>query len=139
MKTIDRKAGKRINKKGGTLVTVIFASLILQIAVLNAIGAAQGFLNISHYQKSKSVAGAIAENIMERLQFSYQSDTDLTEGTHAELFDDKGSLVVSDEVYTAQWIVNRNTPIDKVHRIELTISWTHLEKTSVLTVVSYRR
>lgn len=102
------------DKKGFTLVELIISVTMLAIILLG-IGTlfpkGMGFSTQSRMMsKATSLVQAKAEE-MERLATTH---ADLTAGTHTETVE---------EFFTRTWVITDNTPMRRVKRAEIEVSW----------------
>lgn len=98
-------------------------------------------LGLSFYadQRQKTTALHAAEAKMEQLLQKYETDADLSAGTHTQNYDLNGNPVASGGFFTATWVVTNNAPIDDVRSIALTMSWTSAVRTRAFTLETIRK
>lgn len=114
---------KRDRQGGFTLLEVLIATAMLATAITLSMTTANLIISGEHGVKSFSKAHNIAVAQMEQLLANFGTNPDLTPGTHTQSYDKDGNLAVAGAGYTASWTVTADTPITKIMKIQLDVSW----------------
>lgn len=121
------------NEKGLTLVELLVVCVIIAIAFMGLAGLFPvGTRNISE-SKMRTIATDLAQEKMEVLLNAQSSDSDLSEGTHA----DPGNPVKSS--FNRYWSVVDGSPVTGMKRIEVWVTYPHGTTTREVRLVSHRR
>lgn len=111
------------NNRGLTLIEVVIAVGLIGLAI----GVASQTSKVigQTYNNSARMVKAhdIAVQLMEQLLAVFSSDTKLTSGAHTQAYDPNGNMINTAGYYTATWTVSVDTPITKVMKIDLMVSW----------------
>ncbi len=121
------------DQKGLTLVELLVVCVILAIAFIGLLGLFPlGSRNISE-SRSRTIATQLAQEKMEVLLNLSEDSGDLTAGTHSDPF----NPIRSD--FNRYWRVIDNSPVNRMKRIEVWVTYPHGSQTREVRLVSQRR
>lgn len=116
------------------LIAMVLSSgaIMLTMRTIDFIKSAQ--FRSQNYSKAHN----IAVTVLEQLIATFPTDTKLTSGNHSQQFDTNGNEVTVGGNFTARWTVNLDTPISKVMKIELNVSWQENGAQRTVSFVTFR-
>lgn len=121
------------DEKGLTLVELLVVCVIIAIAFMGLAGLFPVGTQHINESKQRTIATDLAQEKMEALLEVSSTDSDLTEGTHA----DPSNPVRSN--FNRYWSVTNDTPIVGMKRIEVWVTYPHGTTTREVRLVSHRR
>jgi Tfp pilus assembly protein PilV len=126
---------------GFSLVEVLVAMAMMTGAILLSMHSA----DIISSGQSRTYNLAKAQNIgavvMEQLLSVYSNDAKLTAGAHSQQYDRNGNpaTVAAPAIFTANWTVSVDTPIGKIMRIQLQVTWNENGHPHTVTYQTFRQ
>lgn len=128
--------------RGFTLVEVIVAGTFFLVSFAGMVTGISYATKQYEHQRNLTSAIAVCETVMEQLMLLQQNDARLTAGdTTTQHYDIDGNQVAQSSasaVFTGEWSVAGDTPLQGLRTITLTISWEESVGTRNLQLESVR-
>lgn len=129
--------------RGFTLIEVIVAGTFFLVSFAGMITGISYATKQYEHQRNLTSAIAVSETIMEQLMLLQQNDTRLTAGnTTTQHYDIDGNQVAQSNasaMFTGQWSVAGDTPLQGLRTLTLTVSWEESVGTRNLVLESVRQ
>jgi len=126
------------NLTGGALMQVLISGALMNIALINVFAGIESGFSLTQRQLNRIEAIRIADTLMDELYLNFTDDPRLLPGSHIILYDRDGVEVISDEKYTAEWVITPDSPLPKMKKIDLEVRWQERGVPRKLSITSYR-
>jgi len=119
------------SRKGVGLIEIIIAILIFGIGISAAMRTLPDANKATSRARNLTVATNLAQEELEILSGTPYNSADLTAGTHND------PLNPIQRHFTRSWTVTDNTPVVKMKRVAVTVSYTTRNKDNVVTLTTF--
>lgn len=102
-----------MKEKGFTLLELMVSITILSVILLGIASLFPRGLGYSTQTRMMSKASSLAQGKAEEMERLATTHADLTAGTHTETVDG----------FTRTWVITDNTPMKKIKKAEIEVSW----------------